>query len=80
MKKADLIAEVHQSIDGELTKKKVGEIINALFDSVGGAIAKEGRFSAPGFGTFTVVVLALAFRSTFLGRGDARNTQNPPEH
>ncbi|MFN3198398.1 MAG: HU family DNA-binding protein [Bradymonadia bacterium] len=54
MKKAELIAEVHQSIDGELTKKKVGEIINALFDAVGGSIVKDGRFSAPGFGTFTV--------------------------
>ena len=54
MKKADLINHVHTASGGDLTKKKIGEVVDALFDAVGEAIKADGRFSAPGFGTFTV--------------------------
>ena len=52
MTKAELIESVSNNIG--LSKRQTGDIINQIFDSVGTAIANEGRFSYPGFGTFTV--------------------------
>ncbi len=52
MTKADLIDSVHGKADG-LSKKAVGELVDATFDALGAAI-RGGRFSYPGFGTFTV--------------------------
>ena len=52
MTKADLIDAVHNNAEG-LSKKTVGELVDATFDALAGAI-KDGRFSYPGFGTFTV--------------------------
>ncbi len=52
MTKADLIDAVHANAEG-LSKKTVGEIVDATFDALSAAI-KDGRFSYPGFGTFTV--------------------------
>ena len=54
MTKKELIAAVQADFAGDLTKKKVGEIVDALFDTIGGAIKGEGRYSHAGFGTFTV--------------------------
>jgi DNA-binding protein HU-beta len=53
MTKAELIDKVHGLGGGELTKKQVGEVVDATFEALGEAI-REGRFSYPGFGTFTV--------------------------
>lgn len=53
MTKKELISEV-QLRKPELTKKQVGNIIEALFDSMAGAIKSEGRYSQSGFGTFSV--------------------------
>ncbi len=53
MTKKDLIADV-QAGNADLTKKKVGEVVDALFDTIAGALKSEGRYSHPGFGTFTV--------------------------
>lgn len=53
MTKAEFIDKVYAAAGGELTKKQVGELVDATFDSLGEAI-KGGRFSYPGFGTFTV--------------------------
>jgi DNA-binding protein HU-beta len=38
----------------ELTKKLAGELVETLFMTVTKAVSKDGRFSYPGFGTFTV--------------------------
>ncbi|MCB9520462.1 MAG: HU family DNA-binding protein [Myxococcales bacterium] len=53
MTKADLIDAVHAKAEG-LSKKSVGEIVDAVFDAAADAIRDGGRFSYPGFGTFTV--------------------------
>jgi DNA-binding protein HU-beta len=51
MTKADLIQSV---ADQGMTKKAAAEMVDALFGTIGKAIKKEGRFSYPGFGTWTV--------------------------
>ncbi len=53
MTKADLIQSVAKQGDG-MTKKAAAEMVDALFTTVGKVIKKEGRFSYPGFGTWTV--------------------------
>ena len=53
MTKQDLINAVHEGIGGSLNKKDTGEAVQAVFDTLAGAI-KEGRFSYPGFGTFNL--------------------------
>ena len=52
MTKAELIENVAN--DTGLSKRQTGDIINAIFETVGNAIANDGRFSYPGFGTFSV--------------------------
>jgi DNA-binding protein HU-beta len=52
MTKAELIENV--SNETGLSKRQTGDIVGAIFNSVGNAISNEGRFSYPGFGTFTV--------------------------
>ena len=54
MTKKELIAAVQSDFAGDLTKKKVGEIVDALFDTIGSSIKTEERYSHAGFGTFTV--------------------------
>ena len=53
MTKADLIQSVASQGEG-MTKKAASEMVDALFMTVGKVIRKEGRFSYPGFGTWTV--------------------------
>ena len=53
MTKADLIQNVAKHGEG-MTKKAAAEMVDALFTTVGKVIKKEGRFSYPGFGTWTV--------------------------
>ncbi|MCA9553752.1 MAG: HU family DNA-binding protein [Myxococcales bacterium] len=53
MTKAELLdAIAKQSPD--LTKKQVSEVVEAVFETVGGAIKKNGKFSYAGFGSFEV--------------------------
>ncbi len=54
MTKAELIEKLHVVAPADLNKKQTGELVNAMFDVLGTAIKKDGRFSYPGFGTFTV--------------------------
>ncbi|MDH3599644.1 MAG: HU family DNA-binding protein [Candidatus Tectomicrobia bacterium] len=55
MTKNDLIEAVQQACPGqELSKKDTGDVIDAVFDTMGTAIKKEERFSYPNFGTFKV--------------------------
>ncbi|MCA9525813.1 MAG: HU family DNA-binding protein [Myxococcales bacterium] len=53
MTKKDLINAV-QAEYGDLTKKKVGEVLGATFDAIARALKDEGRFAVPGFGVLTV--------------------------
>ena len=53
MTKAELIDQVHGSLEGR-SKKETGEVVQAVFDALAGAIKSDGRFSYPGFGTFNV--------------------------
>lgn len=55
MTKAELIDAVVQNAGvPDLTKKATGEILDAVFEAVKDSISADGRFSAPGFGTFSV--------------------------
>lgn len=54
MTKKELIAAVQDQFGGDLTKKQVGEITDAVFETIAQAIKEDGRYSHPGFGTFTV--------------------------
>ncbi len=54
MTKADLISAVAASAGDGLSKKAVESIVDGVFNQVASAIAKDGRFAYPGFGTFTV--------------------------
>jgi DNA-binding protein HU-beta len=51
MTKADLIRSVAER---GMTRKAAAELVDALFATIGKAIKKEGRFSYPGFGTWTI--------------------------
>jgi DNA-binding protein HU-beta len=53
MTKAELINAVatkHKT----MSKKATTEVMDTLFTTLAGAIRKNGRFTYPGFGTFTV--------------------------
>lgn len=54
MTKAELIDSVTTKADGALTKKAAAELVDGLFATLAKTIKKEGRFSYPGFGTWTV--------------------------
>ncbi len=51
MTKADLIQSVAAL---GMTKKAAGEMVDALFATISKTIKADGRFSYPGFGTWTV--------------------------
>ncbi len=54
MTKVELIDKVTDTKGLDLSKKAVGEVLDAGFEIIGKAIKKDRRFSYPGFGTFTV--------------------------
>lgn len=54
MSKKDLVNSVQADSAPQLTKKQVGEIIDALFTTISGAIKTEGRFAYPGVGVWSV--------------------------
>ena len=53
MTKADLVNELAKAVE-DLTKKKAAEIVDALFETVQGALAKGDKVQVVGFGTFEV--------------------------
>ena len=54
MTKAEFIDQVVKtSEEMDLTKKAAGELIDSIF-GIGKSHQKDGRFSYPGFGTFTM--------------------------
>ena len=54
MTKAELIDNVHGTLDNRLTKKDTGAAVQAVFDALAEAIKRDGRISYPDFGTFSV--------------------------
>ncbi len=54
MTKAELIDKVAETKGLDLSKKAVGEVLDAGFDNIAKAIKRDRRFSYPGFGTFSV--------------------------
>ena len=55
MTKDQLISAVIKDCkNDDVSKRLVGDILDAAFDQVGKAVKKEKRFAYPGFGTFTV--------------------------
>lgn len=53
MTKAELVDAVAARTEG-MTKKAALEVVEQLFDTIGRAVKKDGRFYYPGFGTWTV--------------------------
>ena len=55
MTKNELIEAVCQAVDlPGLNKKVTAQIVDGLFNALKDGIKEDGRFSFPGFGTFTV--------------------------
>jgi DNA-binding protein HU-beta len=55
MTKADLIERIQgvKAAEG-LSKKAIGDLVDAVFDNLAKSVKKDGRFTYPGFGTFSV--------------------------
>ncbi len=53
MTKSDLITAICKERPG-LSKKAVGEVVDACFGTLARGLKKDKRFSFPGFGTWTV--------------------------
>jgi len=53
MTKAELVEALHGGAGKDLTKKAVGELVDATFEEIKKSLKKGQRFSFPGFGTFT---------------------------
>lgn len=54
MTKAELISSVARMVGRNLSKKAVGEVIDALFLQLKKGLRRDKRFTFPGFGTFSV--------------------------
>ena len=54
MNKAEMIEAVQQGSGLDLSAKATGDVVDAVFNVIAGAIKQDGRFSLAGFGTWTV--------------------------
>ena len=54
MTRKQLIDRVVESSEASLSKRDAGEVLDAVFGTMGRAVCESGRFVWPGFGTFTV--------------------------
>ncbi len=52
MTKAELIDKIY-GLQFDLTKKEAEQVVTAVFEAIRDEVADNGRFSFPGFGTFT---------------------------
>lgn len=66
MTKAELVEQV--AIKTAQTKRSTEQFIEAIFDGIAEAVKKDGRFSYPGFGTWS------------LRKRKARTIRNPQTH
>lgn len=69
MTKAELANEVAANVEG-LTKKKAGEVVDAVFHAIQASLAKGEKIQAVGFGTFEVQHRAAR---------EGRNPQDPKQ-
>ncbi len=53
MTKAELVDIVSESLEG-VSKADINRVHDAIFQTIGKALAVDGRFAIPGFGTFEV--------------------------
>jgi DNA-binding protein HU-beta len=54
MTRAELVEKIQAERAGGMSRKAVAELLDAVFEEIGRTVKKSGRFSYPGFGTFTV--------------------------
>ena len=54
MTKAELIELVSKGAPPKMSKKEVTKLVESVFEHLHKAIAKDKRFTYPGFGTWTV--------------------------
>lgn len=54
MTRQDLIERIGQATGGEHPRKLVAEVVDTAFARIADALRDDGRFTWPGFGTFTV--------------------------
>ncbi len=54
MTKAELIEEVHGAHGNGLSRKAVASLVDEVFEQIGKAVRKSGRFVYPSFGTFSL--------------------------
>ncbi|MBO1078723.1 HU family DNA-binding protein [Roseomonas haemaphysalidis] len=52
MNKQDLVSVVAET--GELSKAKAGEVVDAMFDAISGALKKKEEVRLVGFGSFSI--------------------------
>jgi DNA-binding protein HU-beta len=52
MNKTELVSEVAEKAD--ISKAKAGDVIDAVLESISGALSKDDSVTLIGFGTFTV--------------------------
>ena len=57
MTKAELIEQISKTVSKstktDVSKKLVDAVISETFSTIGKTVKKEGKYSVPGFGTFT---------------------------
>ena len=54
MTKAELIERVAKDVGNSVSKRKVSEIVESVFENLHKGIRRDKRFSYPGFGTWLV--------------------------
>jgi len=56
MTRKDLVDRLHEQAEGTLSRARISVLVDQLFEHISESLTDEGRFSLPGFGTFTVHV------------------------
>jgi len=56
MARKDLIDRLHERAEGKISRPRLAEIVDDIFEHVSESLAREGRYTQPGFGTFVVQV------------------------
>jgi DNA-binding protein HU-beta len=58
MTKARIVQGIYESLERQLSRKTVADIVDQMFNEVKHSLHQTGRFTYPGFGTFRVKTLA----------------------
>lgn len=56
MTRKELVDRLHDQSGGSVSRARLAELVEQVFDHIADALVQEGRFSQPGFGTFSVSV------------------------